>query len=728
MLVESGSIESRDDFEKNPRGQYSFWHEELKGSLKSRRNWHKQGDKIVKRFLDSRSNVEGIGSNHFVPFRLNLFHSSVTTLTSMLYGNLPKVDVSRRFADPNDDIARVAAEMLERLLNRDIASNGEKYNAVLRSTLQDRLLPGLGCARVRYDVQTEQVEDPESGEKVEQVVSEDAPVEYLFWRDVTWSWGRSFSELDWIAFRSYLTKDEVKERFTEEVANDMEFKKQIVTDEESALEDDDKSSVWQKAEVWEVWDKIERKVIYIALGGPQKILETKADFLKLKQFFPCPPFFIANPTTSLYEPVPDYHMAQDLYNEIDKLQTRISVITEAVKVVGVYDASADGIQRMFKEGNDNTLIPIDNYALFGEKGGLQGQIDWLPLADIVGALEQLRTLRDETISLLHQVTGMADVIRGGGEGQYEGVGQAQLKAKFGSVRIQALQDEFARFASDLLQLKAEVIVKHFSPESIVKAANMQSSYDIDLIEPAVMLLKNPEEASMRVDIRPESVAMVDYAQLKAERTDYINALSMFMQSAKPLMELQPEAKPFLLQLLQWGLAGFKGASEIEGVIDKAIQQSEEEQKQPKEDKPDPAIQLQQMKDQAEMQKIQAKAQADQQAREFDMQADMQTAQMAHQAKMTEINANLQAKLAEVQAKLQSDMLMEQMETQANISQIEQGAEAELAKDAAGIQLEIQKEVAKTSLKIQEIAAATEQKIKEAKAKPLTTKKPPGGKS
>lgn len=706
----SGTIESRKDYKKNPRGQFGFWHEELTASQKGKKTWHKQGDKIVKRYLDSRTGIETVGNSDFIPFRLNLFHSNIVTLTSMLYGNLPKVDVSRRYADPSDDAARVAAEMLERLLNQDIISHGEKYNAVLRSTLQDRLLPGLGCAKVRYDVETKAIIN-EAGEEEEQVISEDAPVDYVFWRDVSWSWGRSFSELTWIAFRSFLTKDEAEERFGEEKAKDMVFKQQVVTDDSSELHDQDERSVWQKAEVWEIWDKVEKKVVYISLEGPDKILDTKEDFLKLSGFFPCPPFFIANSTTSLYQPVPDYHLSQDLYNEIDKLQTRIGVITEAVKVVGVYDASADGIQRMFKEGTDNTLIPIDNYALFGEKGGLQGQIDWVPLIDIVGALEQLRSLRDETISLLHQVTGMGDVMRGGSQGQYEGVGQAQLSAKFGSVRVQALQDEFARFASDLLQIKAEVIARHFSPETIVKAANMQHSADADLIVPAVELLKDVNSARMRVDIRPESVAMVDYAQLKAERTDYINALSMFMQSSTPLLEMDPAAQPYILQLLQWGLAGFKGSSEIEGILDKAIEQSEQKGEDEK-DKPDPQKQMEEMKAQIEMQKIQAKAQADQQMRQFDMQADIETAQVQHQIKLAEIEADMQASIAETQTKLQADLMLEQVQTQSNMAQTQQGAEQEMMKDSVNAQLEMKKEVIKTNLKIEEIAASTASKIRE----------------
>ncbi len=486
----AGVIDSREDYENNPRGQYDYWCEEIKASQKSRKLWHKEGDKIVRRFIDLRKDTEFIDTRAGTQaFRLNLFHSGVTTLMSMLYGNLPKVDVARRYADPNDDVSRVTAEIMERILNNDVQDRGEEYNSVLRACLQDRLLAGLGVARVRYEVETEtttiiQMEANEDGAEqteveAERVVWEDAPVDYFHWRDVLWSWGRTWSDLTWLGYRVWMNKDEVTERFGADVAKKLTYHKQTPSSDKDIMDDPDLGDVWNKAEVWEIWDKVERKVVFISKGYP-KVIETREDPLQLNAFFPSPPFFIANCTTTLYQPTPDWHMARDLYEEIDRLQTRIAMITEAVKVVGVYDSSQEGVQRMMKEGADNNLIPVSNWALFGERGGLQGVIDWMPLADIVNALDKLRDLRNETIELLYQVTGMSDVLRGSGAGQYEGVGQAQLKARFGSVRVQKLSDEFATFASDLLALKAEVIARHFSPETIMMRANIENSFDAQL--------------------------------------------------------------------------------------------------------------------------------------------------------------------------------------------------------------------------------------------------------
>lgn len=738
----SGAIQSRDDYEDDSKGKYAYWVDELMSSEKQRKRWHKQAAKIVRRFVDERRSVssdlnDSVGGDGLS--RLNLFHSNVQTLMSMLYGNLPTVDVARRYADADDDVSRVASEMMERMLNNDIQDNGEDYNSILRACLQDRLLSGLGCARVRYEMETEVTQvmmDNGTGVMVEveqeQLVWEEAPIEYIHWQDVLWSWARTWADVTWVAYRTWLTRDEAAERFGEGVAKQLTYKRQTVNENKDDTSDDDQNSAWEKAEIWEVWDKIDRKVCWVSKGY-SRLLDHKDDPLELDGFFPSPPFFLANQTTTLYQPTPDFHLAQDLYNEIDILQTRITTITTAIQATGVYNADAGPeVGRLMNEGSDNTLIPVKNWSLFVEKGGLEGAMQFLPLRDFVETVDKLRQIRDETIQLLYQVTGMADVMRGSSQGQYEGVGTSQLKAKFGSVRVQALQDSFAKFASDLMKIKAEVIMKHFSPETIAKSANIENTFDAELAPQALALLAQPELARLRIVIRPESVAMVDFAALKQERTDFIQALALFMQSSAPLMEQDKSMAPFLFQLLQWGLSGFKGAQDIEGVIDKAIEQQQKKAKE-QEGQPDPEqqkmqmqmqmqMQMEQAKQQAELAKIQAKAQADASTREIDKQADIETAIAQHQAKLREIEAEVFASIAETQAKLQADLAVEQAQASANIQQTVATAESEITKDAANMEMEVQKGQVQTALKIQEIAASSAAKIRELEKKPTESKK------
>ena len=187
-----------------------------------------------------------------------------------------------------------------------------------------------------------------------------------------------------------------------------------------------------------------------------------------------------------------------------------------------------------------------------------------------------------------------------------------------------------------------------------------------------------------------------------------------------MLQQQPSATPFLLQLLQWTLSGFKGAQQIEGVIDQAIIAAQQaEQKKQQEQKPDP----EQLKLQGEMQKIQAKAQADMQTRQADLQADMMTAEAAHAAKMQEIQATHMARMEQIYYKLESDLRKEEASVGGDIAQLQVGAEVEMEKDITQAQLnmeterqkaalEIGKEMEKTRNKLDEIAASSVAKLRE----------------
>ena len=719
------SSASNQDMVETPEGNtpaqdQDFWSKEKDAFDKRTRLFLRQGNAIVRRFKDeSRGETAGerdaIGISQ--PFKLNLFWTNITTLQCMLFGSTPKIDVSREHQDPDDDVARVAATMYQRLLEVDVSSSGANLATTLKACLQDRLLPGLGTARVKYGYKSEEdlaldtttLEDQES----ETVTSEWCTTDYVHWQDFAWGWGRTWSEVPWVGFRSYLTKDEATERFGEDKAKELEYKSQLPTGDakEADVSDPDQKSNVQKAEVWEFWNRPDRKVYWWSKGA-SGVLDSKDDPLGLDGFFPCPMPMMANLTTTLTIPRADFVMAQDLYNEIDMLQTRISIITRAVKVVGVYNKNAgDSVGRMLKEGNENNLIPVDNWAMFADGGGLKGNIEWFPTEEVVTTLQTLQSIRDNTIELLYQVTGMSDILRGGDTDQYTSDGTNQLKAKFGSIRVQALQDQFAQFASDLDGLKAEVVSKHFNAESIVMQSSAQflPQADMDKIPSALELMKSPD-VKWRVQIRPESIAMMDYAQLKSERTEYLTATATFLQSATSVVQEVPGSLPVLLEMMKWGLAGFKGANYLEGTLDKAIvmaSKPQPEEPDPEQQKLQQAQQMEQMKHQFEMEKIQAKSQADNMLNQQKFQLQMEQMQADHQAKMEQQMAKTQGEVQKIMKDLQSDLQVIAAKLQADV-QVEQAqAEGQAAAEQVQFENTVEQSAIEHEFALEEIGASHE---------------------
>jgi hypothetical protein len=675
--------EGKDKFANTPTGWAQRWGVEFGQAKEFHRKWRESGKVATSKYLGrdmKTTDPESPGYN------LNLFSANINTMMSMLYGKVPQVSVDRRWADPEDQVARVAAEMASRLLNGDIETAGNDFSSVLRGTLQDRLIPGVGVARVRYscDVAEETVEDTDvTAETKEDEWIDDV---YVPWQDVLWSPCRYWSEMRWLAFRIYKDKKEVKQ-FLSDVKDGNKIADELQYNSKAPLENATQrtSETWDKCEIWEIWDKITKQVFWWVDGHP-RILKSVEDPLELEGFYPAPPFFIANVTTMEYVPKNDYTFAASLYREIDRLEERIALLTMAIRVAGVYDKKAgQDVGRLVNETAENKLIPVDSWAAFQERGGIKGSMEFLPIEDIASVLQILQQQQQARIEQLYQITGMADIMRGQAAGDKPASAtEQQIKVKFASVRIQSIQDEFTRFATDLQKIRFEIMCKHFDVETMIENSNMMNTADgknpeiPDLVMQAANFLKDSDQAKWRIQIQPESMAMVDYAQLKQERTEYINSLGIFLQSSFPIAEKFPAATPILMELLKWGLAGFKGSKQIEGVIDRAMAAMETQAKQGQgQPPPNPEIEKIKMEMQQDQQNHQAKLEqmqqqtqqkSQEQAQKHDL--EMKELQMEFHAKMTELNANMQRIQAETHAhvtKANADQQTAQVQGQADVA-------------------------------------------------------------
>lgn len=582
-------IENAEDLGQGPKGTAALWSQEIAASRKFLDKFKESAVKINSRYIDKRTaSEEG-------EFRVNLFWSTIQVVMSMLYAQPPKSTVKRLYDDFSDDTSRVGAQIIERILNNDIQEDGSTSSAAIRYAIQDWVTLGLGQVWARYSVNTEMQEyaavtDPVSGVELapagqfERILDEDAPVEYVHWDDFLYSPCRIWEECRWVARRAYMTREQLIARFGEEVG------KQVPINKPSASPTDSKGQKvdlpkdpWQRAAVWEIWDKRTKKVVWYS-EGCDFLLDERDDPLKLKDFWPCPPPMIANTTTLEYIPRSDFILAQDQFDQLDEINTRISWLTRAMKVVGVYDKSAEGVQRMLSQAVENQLIPVDNWAMFAESGGMKNKIDWLPVGDIANVIEKLVMLREGVKGQIYEVLGISDIMRGNTKAS-ETMGAQQLKAQFGSTRIQLKQFYVAKFVQKALGIKAEIISMHFQPETIAKRSNIMASPDAKFAPQAIELIKNPEEAKYRVTVLADSLAHIDQKAENESRMGALTALGQFLQQASNAAKEVPGSAPMLLEMAKWFMAGFKGFQSIEGVFDQAISAAQKEMSMPQQPNP-----------------------------------------------------------------------------------------------------------------------------------------------
>ena len=554
-----------------------FWLKEMTAAEKEHKKFRERGKKVVRKYLDEREGgnadiVDQDGKNS-----LNLFWSNTQVIMSNLYSKPPKVDVGRIFKDQNDDVARVAATILDRILNSGLEQDNSDFHTAALNGVEDYLLPGMGQIWLRYEAETEQIQqppqmDPMTGEPIqlppqEKVTWEDALSEYVYWEDFEWAPCRTWEDCRWVGRLSFLSRDAAAKRFGSGVAKLLPTTKKG-GDRKNNNTLGPQHEVHSRIMVWEIWCKTDRKV-YWYCPGYDKILDIREDPLELEGFFPCPRPLMANTTTSNFIARADYVMAQDQYNQIDELTTRIAWLTKACKVVGAYDKNSTALGRIFTEGIENQLIPVDNWAAFAEKGGIKGTIDFVPIDVVASVIRELIDKRAVLKADLYEVMGIGDIMRGVSSPS-ETLGAQQIKAQFGSQRLQFKQSAVACWAADAQRIKADIICKHFQPQTILERSNIMFSTDAQLAPQAVQLLKQNGIPKYRIQIEPDSMASLDWAAEREARSQAVEGMGVFMQSVTTLLQASPEATPVVLEILKWFMGGLKQARQIESVIDQAI--------------------------------------------------------------------------------------------------------------------------------------------------------------
>ena len=622
--------------------------------------WEGRVEKILKRYRDDRTTTTA--QSHY-----NILWANVQTLKAATFSRMPKPDVSRRHKD-SDPVARVASMLLERALDFEITNTEDFYHS-LNSCVYDRFLGGRGTSWIRYEpiIETDDTfvsEDELDSDNVSEYLDiEQAPVDYVHWRDFGHNSARTWDEVSCVWRKVYMTRQMLKERFPEDKFDDLW--KRIPLD---ASPDEPRTKmtegVTKRGLIYEVWDK-ESKCVYWISKSMGKILDKREDPLQLEEFFPCPEPMFSTLTNESLVPVPDFTLYQDQANELDTLSDRIKGLVDAMKVRGFYDAANADLGRLFTEGDNNTLIPVKNYAAFAEKGGLGGAVEFVDLTPIANALNMAYMAMGQVKQQIYDITGISDIVRGASNANETATAQ-QIKGQYASLRLKTYQDEVARFASQVLKIKAQIICQHFQPETIVKigGAELLSPTDQQLVPQAIQLLKDNPMRTFRIEIATDSMLYADEQQEKTDRVEFLQATSQFIEKAIQGAQAVPELTPLLMDLLKFGVQGFRVGRTLEGEFDTFADAEKEKQAQAQANPQPPAPDPEMIKAQAEQQKAQMEAQI----KQMEMQAEAQreAQRLEFDRYKVELENNTKVLIAELSAK--TDLHLKSLDINANKEQ------------------------------------------------------------
>jgi len=685
-----------------------YWLDELEDSTEIEKDWRDDANKVVDIYRGEDVAATAISSDG-QKMRKNTFNilwSNIETLKPAIYNKTPVPNVQRRFKD-EDQLGRAVAQVLERSLEFMVDAND--LDAPMSDAVDDYLLVGRGVTRVRYVPTFGTPEQPEGEmpgemeenyeEPVGEVVKEEVVAEAVAYKDFRRGPANKWSEVDWVGFQHKLTKQDIEEKFGEEMADSVGIDVYAKEEDDTYDNETNRSQREGRVRVWEIWCKATKKVYFIAPSFKDKPLNETDDPLGLSGFFPIPRPIYSLTTTDSLIPVSEYYLYHTLATELNNVTKRIIDILKGLRLRGIYDSRMSEIGRLMDSG-DNKMIPLDGASQYLDAGGLDKAIWMMPIDKYVSVVNQLYAYRQNLITSIYEITGISDVLRGSSVASETATAQS-IKANYGSMRLQRRQREVQRYARDVVRLLAEVIAEQFSIDTLQKMtgldypteeekAMIQSQMQMQMQQfqmqaqqmqmqgqqppqppqPDPQMLERLEKPTweqiqqiarddllreFKVDIETDSTIAANDAEQQQNITELLTGITSFLNGIAPAVESGAVPMETAKSLLMAAVRRFKLGTEVETAVDKIGDQPIQNPEQ----QAGESGEAEMAKQQAEM----ARLQSEQQAEMAKQKMELELAQSKHQMEMQKLEreaqidqADHQMKMQEMQAKAQSKIV------------------------------------------------------------------------
>ena len=660
MDEHSATYETKDEALKSDPDFVRFWLSAIDAAGDEEKDWRADADEVVCIYRGDKEHEK----------EFNIVYSNVETLLPAIYNSIPVPDVRRRYGD-RDELGKLIAQILERAISYSVDSYD--FDAVMRGVLFDSSVPGRGVARVRYI--------PVMGADG-QVAYEEATCEYVPWSNFRHGAARVWDEVPWIAFEHFLSRDELR-RLNPELADKVQL--DCSTRGADAEEgNQQKSDIFKRARVWEIWDKESKEAIFIATGYGEEALRRERDPLGLSGFYPIPRPVQPITTPGKLVPVTPYNSYKYLAEELNSVTARIKKLVKQLRVKGGYASGGGDIEAMSK-ADDGEIVPLQGMEQFINGGDINKLVMWWPMEPTVKALQALYQQREAIKQTIYEVTGISDIVRGQSAASETATAQ-NIKNQWGSLRIQRMQNEVQRFARDLFRLKAEIFATKFSIQNLIMMTGVQ--VPPEALPQIEQVMKSDLMRTYKIDVESDSTIRADLTRNQENMSNFLNGTAQYISAVGPAVQAGQMPGDVAVEIYTAFARNFKLGKQAEDALDKMGEEARKAAQQPKQPKPDPEAEKAKGELMLEQQRMQMQAQQDERKMQLDAASKQQDAALAGQKlqadmAMQQQKFEFEAQLA--QQKLAQEFQLKQMELEANLELKRREAEQnmELARETAG---------------------------------------------
>lgn len=553
---EAGTIESATDITKTPKAMYDYWAQSLSIAADTDKDFSESAQL-------SYDIYEGEKNKTF-----NILFSNVQTTIPAIYNQRPTPDIRTRFND-RDELARQGASLLERCTSYGM--DEYDFDDVIKTIIRDLVVTSRGVGRVRYvplmrtvgveqmNPQTQQMETVQE----DQIVWQSAPCEYVPWTHFRHEPCKIWGDCNWIAFKHFMTRDELVDLAGEEIGNLIRLEysdDQEKYGNQTGADSGNTKSAFKKALVWEIWDKTERRVIYITAGYEFSPIAIEDDPLNLLDFFPIPkPMLLFNKNKDL-SPIPIYKMYQEQAEELDLVSKRIKSLTAVCKARGIYASEiAEFEQLSTLEDGEYTPSEGAMATLATGKISLDDVVWTFPIADIIMVIRELIIQREQIKETIYEIIGIADIMRGQSNAG-ETLGAQEIKTEWGTLRIQNTQDDVQRFVRDIIRLQCEIFSSQYTQQTFTYIMGQD-------VQPEVIDgLRNDVQRVYAIDIETDSTVKGDLMRSKKEKTEFLQASAQYLAVVGPMVDQGILPKELAIGIYNSFASDFKLGKNIEDMM------------------------------------------------------------------------------------------------------------------------------------------------------------------
>ena len=459
----------------------------------------------------------------------NIFYSNVNTLSANLLSNFPKPDIQRRFLKKTEDNKLMYNTYLQ---VAKVAEGSVQYYADVNDIMvefkrsaRNSTKTGAGVDWVVYEPV---IGKDENGQEV--VSERKLYVESLDYEEFLISSAKKKRGIWWGARRHLLSKADLSDRFNYD-AQDEELNY-------NSENNDDDSTAQKRAEVWEIWDKSEKKRHFIlAATTSDEYLESTDDPYKLEQFFPFDPYHFLDSGENII-PIPEYEIYQKKAEELENISKKDDDLQDAIKLVIVTNNQNSDKTAKIKSAQHGDVIGLDLTNPAGAIPDVRSLVNTIPVDGAVALSNYYAAKKADIKQDIFDITGISDLNRGISDPRETATAQ-KIKGVFGSLRFQDRQKLVQEHIKYIYQIMTEIVCEHWDAETLSKI----TCTDLPTIEEKQQIIAQIQAAQaqgQQVQLSPQQRDILDQPTwvdvLKIMRSDKLRNYTIDIESTSTVFD------------------------------------------------------------------------------------------------------------------------------------------------------------------------------------------------